>query len=185
MMPLKLTMGTGSACVLCLLHMLDTHMRAHTHTHARMYTHMCAPGLPVPVAMSSPCFTQSSSELAPSAPLFCATAPQPQEPEGASDVGRQQQEDLNAAGAGNPQPPLPSSQPHVASQQQQGGAPNPDHGLSVPHPPPAGFRSALVRDASAIEAVYAYVRQCVRAAHGIRVLKALLQPRASAPSHVI
>ncbi len=45
--------------------------------------------------------------------------------------------------------------------------------------------TATVRLASALEAAYAYVRQCVRASHGIRLLKQLLQPRPSAPSHFI
>lgn len=45
--------------------------------------------------------------------------------------------------------------------------------------------SAAVRLANALEAGYAYARQCVRAGHGIRLLKQLLQPRPAAPSHFI
>lgn len=64
-------------------------------------------------------------------------------------------------------------------QQQQPHATQTDGHISPPIP------TAATRLASALEAGYAYARQCVRAGHGIRLLKQLLQPRPAAPSHFI
>jgi hypothetical protein len=72
-------------------------------------------------------------------------------------------------------------QPQQQQQQQQHHHPTAEASASAAAPTPG----AAVRLATALEAGYAYARQCVRAGHGIRLLKQLLQPQPAAPSHFI